>query len=329
MLGLACAVPASAQEQCGIPEVMLRDGFEPDALPGPLFFPDNAPLSITLDPGQAGSTVAGPTTIVSGTFSGPPGTGISARGRPAVRVGNRWLIPNVPLNAGSDTITLTATTLAGATATQTLILTRDDSTAAQARLSVETPQRFAPGSSRLRLDLAPALVVERLRVDFDGNATVDLDTTNASTPLVSPYSQPGVYTATATIDLAPGSPSTPPNTLTRTVRVAIQNLAETREDLCSVFGRMRGRLAANDVPGALLTLHPRLRPTFQTLWTSIGTGLPGVASQLGTIVDGSIGSEGYAEYVIARPVVGQPGQFVGFRVQFDRGPDGVWRIGSM
>jgi hypothetical protein len=323
------AIDVSAAEQCGIPEVRRRDDFEATALPPPLIFAETAGLSIVLDTGQAGSIVAGPTTVVAGTFSGPPGTGISARGRPAVRAGNRWLIPNVPLDAGNNTITVTATTLAGATTTQMLNLTRDDSGAAQARLSVETPLRFAPGAVRFRLDLAPTLAGERLRLDVDDDGSVDLDTTSLNAPLVFQYPLPGIYRATATIDLVPGSSGTPPTTLTRSVRVVIQNIAETREDLCSVFGYMRTRLAANDVPGALLAMHPRLRPTFQTLWTGIGAGLPAVASQLGTIVNGSIGTEGYAEYVIARPIVGQPGQFVGFRVQFDRGPDGVWRIGSM
>jgi hypothetical protein len=319
---------AHAAEVCGIGEITFRDGFEANAIPAPVVFADNAPLTLALDAGQNGSTVVGPTTTLSGTYSGPPGTGISARDRPAVRAGNAWFIRNLPLDVGANAITVTATTLAGATATQNLSITRDDAPAATARLSVETPERFAPGSVRLRLDLASSLVVTRLRVDFNGDGTQDIDTTNTATPLVFNYALPGLYSATAIVDLQPGSPGTPPNSFTRSTKVLVQNTLETREDVCAVFGAMRTRLVANDVPGALLALHPKLRPDFQTLWTSLGAGLPGVASQLGLIVDGTIGI-GFAELLIARPVPGQPGEFYGYRVQFGRGRDGVWRISSM
>jgi hypothetical protein len=319
---------AHAAEICGIGEITFRDGFEANAIPAPLVFADNAPLTLALDAGQNGSAVVGPTATLSGTFSGPPGTGVSARDRPAARSGNRWFIHNVPLDVGVNSITVTATTLAGATATQNLSITRDDTPAVVARLSVETPERFAPGSTRLRLDLASTLVVTRLRVDFNGDGTQDIDTTNTATPLVFNYPLPGLYTATATVDLQPGSPGTPPNSFTRSTKVLVQNTLETRTDVCAVFGAMRTRLIANDIAGAVLTLHPRIRADFQTLWTSLGVGLPGVASQLGTIIDGTI-SLGFAELLIARPVSGQPGEFSGYRVQFDRGRDGVWRIGSM
>lgn len=326
---LLSSQPAHAQERCGIAETIFRNGFEADSLPGPLIFPPSAPLTLTLDSGQNGSTVPGPTTTLSGTFSGPPGTGVGAKGRPALRSGNRWLIPNVPLDGGPEVLTVTATTLAGATTTQSLTLIRDDSVDASARLSVDTTSRFAPGTVRFRLVVAPSLVVTRLRLDFDGDGIADLDSSNPAAPLSYRYRQPGLYRVAATIDLQPGSPGTPPNTITRETQVLVQLLAETREDVCAAFGTMRTRLTANDVSGALLALHPRLRPTFQALWTDLGSGLPAVAAQLGTIVDGTIGTEGFAEYLIVRPISGQPQQYRGYRVHFDLGSDGVWRIGSM
>jgi hypothetical protein len=324
---LACQV-AHAEEVCGIGAITFRDGFEANSNPAPFVFAENAPLSLSLDSGQNGSTVVGPTTTLSGTISGPPGTGVAASNRPAQRAGDRWFIHNLPLDVGTNSVTVTATTLSGATTTQNVSITRDDAPSATARLTVETPERFAPAAVRLRLDLNSTLVVTRLRVDFDGDGTPEIDTTSTATPLLFTYPVPGLYTATATVDLAPGSPGTPPNSFTRSAKVLVQNLLETRQDACAVFGRMRTRLAASDIPGALLTLHPRLRPEFQTLWTNLGASLPSIAAQLGLIVDGTIGPR-FVEYLIARPVTGQPGEFLGYRVQFDQGADGVWRIGSM
>lgn len=308
---------------------MFSDEFEADALSAPRVFEANTPLSLTIDAGYDSSTVAGPQASLSGTFDGPPATGVAALGRAARRVSNRWFVHNIPLAAGVNTIEVTATTLGGAIATRTLTIARDDTLAAAARLTVETPRPIAPDTVRFRLDLAAAPAVTRMRVDFDGNGTQDLDTSNTATPLIFKYPLPGLYTITAILDLAPAAPGAPATTITRDAKVLVQNIAELREDVCAVFGAMRARLRANNVPSALLTLHPRLRPEFQTLWTNLGANLPSVAAQLGTIVDGTLSNDGFAELLIARPLAGQTAQHSGYRVQFLLGPDGVWRIDAM
>jgi hypothetical protein len=230
------------------------------------------------------------------------------------------------LQPGLNTFDVVATTLDGATEELVVAITRNDAATGLAVLGVQTPSRYAPSSSRLRLELPAGVTPTRLRMDFDGNGTVDLDTTVASTPLVFRYALPGLYAAQATIDRATGEI---PAQLIVNAPILIQHPVETRLTLCSVFGAMRAGLAAEDVSTAALSLHPRLRDDFEPFWTSLGKGLPTVASQLGIIVDGTIGTEGFAEYVIARPVAGQPGEFRAYRVQFDLGDDGVWRIGSM
>jgi len=91
---------------------------------------------------------------------------------------------------------------------------------------------------------------------------------------------------------------------------------------------MRDRLIANDIPGALQALVPELQPTFQAIWTSLGSSLVSTAQGLGQIIDGRY-SRDTVELLLARPNPANPGTAQVFQVQMARGSDGIWRIVAM
>lgn len=96
----------------------------------------------------------------------------------------------------------------------------------------------------------------RLEVDFDDNGVFELDTTDLTTKPRYVYRDPGVYRARVRLTTPPPESTTHVDTRT----VVSVNSNYTRATLCYVFERMRARLTASDVPGALATLHPTLRP---------------------------------------------------------------------
>ncbi len=67
-----------------------------------------------------GATVNGAGIQVIGTFEGPPNTGITVNGMVAQLFGNQFIVNNVPLTPGVNTLTVIATTLDGTTTTKTL-----------------------------------------------------------------------------------------------------------------------------------------------------------------------------------------------------------------
>jgi hypothetical protein len=125
-----------------------------------------------------------------------------------------------------------------------------------------------------------------------------------------------------------GNPLTPTVDITvQTPQFAMHPVYEQKV-ICGVYADMKSRLVAGNIPSALNTIYLGLRPDWQARWTALGTGLASVAGALGVVIDGRV-SRNSAELLIGRPVSGQPGQFRGYRIQFERDTDGVWRISSM
>lgn len=315
--------PTYAAEICGVRAETFSDGFEAGAQV-PYDPPsESTPLTMTIDAGIDGSTVASARVRISGRYGGPANTGIVVGGITAARTLGRWSA-SVPLAAGANTIELKASTIAGSPLTRTVRVTR--STSAAAFTADVESQRFAPARARLALAVASDVTTTRVRVDFDGDGSVDADAAAAFDEVAFAYERPGAYTAVIDLD---GRRAGVPVTQRIQVPLVIEHAADTRYALCGAFGEMRARLAARDVEGATRALLPRLRADFRAFWTSASASLPTVAANLGTIADGTIGSDGSAELLVTQPDPARPGEFLGFRIALDRDADGVWRISGM
>ncbi|MGH8041755.1 MAG: hypothetical protein ACREPN_06910, partial [Rudaea sp.] len=139
-LVLASALLASgcvcAQELCGIDSIFYN-GFETTtsnpastSSPGAILSPGVATsitggsLAVTITYPANSATVNGPTTEIAGTFTGPTDTGITVNGVVAYTDGGNFLASAVPLQAGANTINVTATTITGNTASTSIGLTQ-------------------------------------------------------------------------------------------------------------------------------------------------------------------------------------------------------------
>jgi hypothetical protein len=91
---------------------------------------------------------------------------------------------------------------------------------------------------------------------------------------------------------------------------------------------MKHRLQAGQFNLAGNTLSPKIRAKYLSYWNAHTGTVPTTAGKLGEIVTGQI-SDVSADFQVAIPIVGSPGQFRGFPLQFARSLDGVWRISGM
>ena len=127
-----------------------------------------------------------------------------------------------------------------------------------------------------------------MQVDYQGDGSFVVDSTNAAIPLSYAFDAPGAYLALARVSFDDGDPMTALVMREARYRLQMQSLAFARQTLCGLYYGMKHRLIAGQIPLALNTLGPRIRPKFQTLWNSLGANLATVAARLGQMTVGQI-----------------------------------------
>jgi len=274
---------STAQATCGSPPaVVFDDGFRdrayppPVAAPPPVTLPPEAtPLAVQITAPAPGFTTSRSDVEVLGTFAGPPNTGIRINGRTPFIDGNQFVLPALSLPAGTSSIEARVVSMSGATQTTTVNVTVDPGAVVDlVDFKADRAGGFAPMPITFSWTTATPTTFARLEVDFDDNGVFEVDTTDPTTQLRYVYREPGIYRARVRLTTPP--PESASHVATRTV-VSV-NSSYTKATLCYVFERMRARLTASDVPGALATLHPTLRPDFDTFWTANLAMLPTIAA---------------------------------------------------
>jgi hypothetical protein len=92
-----------------------------------------------------------------------------------------------------------------------------------------------------------------------------------------------------------------------------------------VYSDLLSRLQASNSALALNLFPEYARPIYDDIFGKLGTDLPTVANQLGSVLRISA-SEKTAELILTRQVGGDT---LSFAVYLLRGGDGIWRIESM
>jgi hypothetical protein len=317
-------------EVCGIvgsTDIIFANGFESGA-PTLQFLRTTKTVSgvgnptVTITYPVAG-TLPGTSTAASGTFTGPADTGIVVNGLLAYTSGNTFFVPSVPLGTGSNILQATATTLTGLTAQSSVTVTQGGATPT-VQLNVQSVTGFAPFTTMFSATLGAGVSASQLKVDYDGNGTDDLVTTNPTTVLKHTYPAAGLYVVRLTVIDSTTTPK--PTTYVTYSRLIVQDVAETRETLCSVYSYLRTNLAAANVADAVLAFDSDRRNHYQTLFNSISTAnLPVAASRLGTIANGVLAPD-YAQLKVVKTFQGRTASFP---MNFTRDEHGVWRIDSL
>jgi type IV secretory pathway VirB2 component (pilin) len=333
--GCAIGGTSQAQELCGIDSIFYN-GFETTtsnpattSSPGAIVSPGvatsiNGPaLSVTVTYPANSATVNGPTTEIAGTFTGPTDTGITVNGVVAYTDGGNFLASAVPLQAGSNTINVTATTITGGTASASIGVTQGSASLDAITLSVARPESYAPFLVSFTPNvgtLPGGATLKTLSIDYNGDGIDDVTNPPPGTPLTYLAAQPNLYAARLTVIDSNNV------TYTAYAHYLVEDLTRQSGMLCDVYGYMKQRLTAQDSAGALTAIDPNAQNEYQALFTNNASTLPAYVANLGSIVDGYL-TGNTATFIVVRQNTDQT--LSGFHIEFSQSADGTWRIAGM
>ena len=326
--------PANSTEICGFaPNTVPNDppGFVPiTQLSGAVYTAGQSrniigtgALSVTFDSPLDGASTPNGIIDVAGSFNGPVNTGITVNGLLAQTVNGRFLVPNVRLAPGTNSLEAVATTLPGLTATASISVTRSGS---EPPVSFHAEQNIgmAPSLIPLDLDVGEALSgsnLQRIRIDTDGDGVFDYTySTLQQWPPSFAYQKPGLFKALVEVTSSGGQ------VYTASQWLLIRSMAVERGALCDIYGYLKAKLMLADSVASSLAFAASVRPEYLNSFTQIGADLPSLAPELGTIVSGFAGPT-YAELLVMRDNPDQTRN--GFHVHMVQDADGVWRISGM
>lgn len=333
--GCAIIGTSQAQELCGIDSIFYN-GFETSTgnpasttahgailSPGVATSITGPSLAVTITYPVNGATVNGPTTEVAGSFTGPTDTGITVNGVVAYVDGGKFLASAVPLQAGSNTINVAATTITGNTASASIGLTQGSASPDAVTLSVARPESYAPFLVNFTPNvgtLPGGASVASLSIDYNGDGVDDVTNPSPGVTLTYLATQPNLYAARLTV--------TDSNNVTYTAyaHYMVEDLTRQSGMLCDVYGYMKQRLNAQDSAGALTAIDPNAQDEYQALFTNNASALPAYVVNLGNIVDGYL-TGNTATFIVVRQNVDQT--LSGFHIEFSQSADGTWRIAGM
>lgn len=279
--------------------------------------PGSAPgLSLNIEQPLQGVSISGSVLNVEGTYTGPTNTSIVVNGVTALLEDGRFYADAVPLEAGSQTITAIANTLAGGVATDAV----DVTVAGQALPIVMVNESWGVGDHAVTLDVLvpPALDVTAVEYDFDGNGLMD-QSVAPDVPVTHTYNTPGLHVVAGTVRLQSGQ-SYP---FQRHIVVA---------DVQGLHGHLRanwqdfvGQLSAGGVASSMPFIAEEIRAKFESILTANAANLPAMVASLGDVAGFSVTGD-VATLTILR---NESGRSVAFKVYFLRDDDGLWRISAM
>ncbi|HUD40572.1 MAG TPA: IPT/TIG domain-containing protein [Dokdonella sp.] len=283
----------------------------------------SGPVGVEVTSPMAASTVNGRSVDVAGTFQGPVNTGITVNGVVAATANGQFLAVAVPVEIGTNTLEVVATTMTGSTATASVTI---QGSADPAPLAIEAVDLvgqvgFGPFQAVYRMDLdhlPSGVTVSNIGLDLNGDGLAEYrGATLDGAPNAYTFPRPGLYRARVDINHSE---------IVAYRYILVRDRVAQRSMLCDIYGYLRGRLAAQDVIGAADAFHPDHRTEYLDLFTSTGTQMPELAQRLGTVADGQFSGD-VADLMLIRD---QPDETrTGYPLRLMQGADGVWRILEM
>jgi hypothetical protein len=275
--------------------------------------------SVTAAPGLDGAVVGEASITVRGTTRTEPNSSVTVNGVPAqVGADGAWVLNDVPLVVGANTLTLAVTTIDGATSSTTITVNR--SGASQVTLRTNATTGIASLPVELTISIS-GISVKKVEFDFLGGGPLQ-DITSFGSSFVATYNQPGMYSPRIVV-----TDNNDVQYTSRSVGILVRSVADVQALLQGVMDGMLDRLKVSDSDRALNrttgTNADRNRDIFQTMVQSGQNAT--LKAEFGTFHEVVL-NDNMAEVFVMRA---SPDGNAGFWIYLIRGSDGIWRIDEM
>ncbi|HMA25141.1 MAG TPA: Ig-like domain-containing protein, partial [Gemmatimonadaceae bacterium] len=281
-----------------------------------------AASTMTIDAGIDGASVADDNVSISGTVQAPMNSAVVVNGKGAALDRNgRFFVDNVPLQPGSNSLTVALNTQDGAPVTR--ILEVGSSGAAPFQVTVDPQEGLAPLSATMTITNRGKVAFQRIEIDIgdDGTAEQTLTAlTNDEVQLELTFPNAGTYAVRVKVrDASNGV------IYSAIRRIVARDPREVAGIATGVFQAMLDRLGTGNIAGAMTAITAGMQGKYQAIFGALQPNLQTIVGQVGTVQWINVADE-LAEIGLSRN--GATGLQT-FQVYVLRSEDGIWRIDGM
>jgi len=295
------------------------------------FFPNdstqNQPPVLTVTAPLNGAIINDNTVLVTGNLTAPANTGVTVNGVIAHLGGNPYgseFAAVVPLQTGSNTLTISATLLSRKQSSQTLEISRSGDSLLS--VTASPTHAFAPAEVAFTITDSGQTGIEMVELDFDGDNIADRLITfeqilagALQKPILHTYTEPGLYQPIITI-------TDKDNNIHRdALAVSIQSKDQTDQIIRELWGSMNAALVAGNHGLATESITDSSMQGYSRIFYLLLPHMDSIVSGYTDIAAVDIGLT-YGEYAVGEEIDGSSRIFL---IQFMQDYQGVWRLESM
>jgi len=275
--------------------------------------PPSIVLVVQITEPSTGATVTSDSVLVRGTIeAGGLEVGVTVNGIPAGVQGNTFAAL-VPVSPETTTLTAVATTVTGASATQSIGVTV--ATAPTPAVTLRASPASGVASLKVSFSVLGGPIPTTIALDLQGDGTIEF---TGPTPegQTFTYAQPGLFFPRVTVTDASG------NQFTASTFVQVYDQLALNTLLQSKWTGLKDALLAGDIPRALTHVAVPSRPRYEALFRALAPRLPNIDGILTDLTLDEIG-DGEAFYEMVRT---DAAVTKSFEIRFSVDEDGIWRL---
>ncbi len=273
-----------------------------------------SPIQLTIISPGDGSTINENHTTVIGTVSNSLGreTGVIVNGIAATIYGNQFVVNNIPLTEGTNTITVSGTDTEGSKSSASVTVNAV-TTGQYISVSANPEAGISPLEVTLKID--GSFSIKQSTLLYEGPPGIEV-LSNAADEYRVRLNTEGVYYFVVR------SSGTDGNTYEDSVAVTVLNKTQMDSLLKAKWAGMKGQLQLGDTEGALSYMAGSSKNTYKYNFDLMKDYLPAILQDMGNITMKTI--EGRrAEYEM---ITTQDEVIKSFYIEFIVDSDGIWRI---